>query len=254
MIRLLTIYKISLVLFVGLTLIYAFQGFYPELMTYFSNAFPPFIAGAAVISAGFALRKYGHNLRQRFSLVWLCFTLGMALWFLGETGWAFYTLALGVEIPYPSVADFFWLSGYVPFFIALYLYVKTFGSALSRRTLGIALAIVFALVITVSATLITPVLGVEENFITMIVDFAYPLLDLVLFSVAVLGLAVFIEGNLGKSWLLITAGILVDVSADMLFSYTTAQDLYYSGHFLEILFHLGYLLTLLAFYVHTKEL
>jgi len=53
------------------------------------------------------------------------------MWFLGEAIWAGYTLILNVEIPYPSVADVFWLGGYVPFFVALYLYVKTFGSALS---------------------------------------------------------------------------------------------------------------------------
>jgi len=251
---LLNMYKIGLVLAVGLTVIYVFQGFYPEFMSYFSNAVPPFIAGAAVISSGFALRKYGRNLRQQFSLVWLCFTLGMALWFLGETGWAIYTLLLGVEIPYPSIADVFWLSGYVPFFIALYLYVKTFESALSRRTLGITMVAVSILSVLVSAALITPIVGAEEDSVTMLVDFAYPLLDLVLFSVAVLGLAVFLKGNLGKSWLLINAGILSNVSADMLFSYTTAQDMYYSGHLLELLFHWGYIFFLLAFYVHTKEL
>jgi len=247
-------YKVGLVLAVGLTLIYAFQGFYPEFMSSFSNAFPPFIAGAAVISSGFAFRKYGHDLKEQFSLVWFCFTFGMALWFLGETGWAIYTLLLGVEIPYPSIADVFWLSGYVPFFLALYLYVKTFGFVLSRRTLVILMTAVFGLSVLVSATLITPILGAEENSITMFVDFAYPLLDLALFSVAVLGLAVFLKGNLGKSWLLINAGILSNVGADMLFSYTTAQETYYSGHPLELLFHFGYLLFLLAFYVHAKEL
>jgi len=251
---LLAIYKIGLVLAVVLTLIYAFQGFYPEFMVSFSNAFPPFIAGAAVISSDFAFRKYGHDLRERFSLVWLCFTFGMAFWFLGETGWAIYTLVLGVEIPYPSIADVFWLSGYFPLFLALYWYVKTFGFVLSRRTLVILMTTVFVLSVLVSAVLITPILGAEEDSITMLVDFAYPLLDLVLFSVAVLGLAVFLKGNLGKSWLLINAGILSNVGADILFSYMTAQETYYSGHPLELLFHFGYLLFLLAFYAHAKEL
>ena len=117
-----------------------------------------------------------------------------------------------------------------------------------------ALAIVALMAILVSATLITPIIGTEEDLITMSFDFAYPFLDLVLFSVAVLGLAIFLKGNLGKSWLLITAGILVDATADILFSYTTAQEVYYSGHFIDLLFHFGYLLPLLAFYVHTKEL
>lgn len=247
-------YKISLGLASGLALFYAFQGFYPDFMSFFSNAFPPFIAGAAVVSSSFALQKYGRNLRERFSLVWLSFTLGMALWFLGEVCWAVYTLLLGVEIPYPSIADVFWLSGYVPMFIALFLYVKTFGSVLSRRMVGTAMVIVFVLSVLVSATLITPIVGAEEDLVTMFADFAYPLLDLALLSAAILGLAVFSKGSLGKSWLLINAGIMSDVVADILFSYTTAQETYYNGHPLELLFHWGYILFLLAFYVHTKEL
>lgn len=247
-------YKISLVLVSGLALFYAFQGFYPDCMSFFSNAFPPFIAGAAVISSGFGLRKYGRNLKERFSIVWLFFTAGMLLWFLGELGWAVYTLLLNVEIPYPSIADVFWLSGYVPFFIALYLYVKNFASVLSRRMLCIVLGIVVILCALASVTLITPIIGAEEDPIALVVDFAYPLLDLLLFSVATLGLAIFSKGSLGKSWLLINVGILMDVAGDMLFSYTTAQGTYYSGHPLELFFHWGYMLFLLAFYVHTKEL
>jgi len=254
MIRLLAIYKAGLALAVGLTVIYAFQGCYPEFMSFFSNAFPPFIAGAAVGASTLALRRYGHGVRERFPLVWLCFTLGMTLWFMGETSWAVYTLLFGVELPYPSIADVFWLGGYIPLFIALYLYVKTFGSVLSRRTIGIAMLVTFILSVLVSTTLITPVVGADEDLVTALVDFAYPLLDLVLFSVAVLGLTVFLKGSLGKSWLLISAGILSFTGADMLFSYTTAQGVYYTGHLLELLFHFGDLLFILAFYVHVKEL
>lgn len=250
----LTIYKASLVLMVGLTLIYAFQSYYPEFMSFFSNSFAPVIAGAAVISSGLSLQKYWHKIRERFSIVWLCFTFGLLLWFVGETIWMGYTLVLSVEIPYPSIADAFWLIGYCPFFIALYFYVKIFGSALPRKTLGISMVPTVILTLLVFITLITPILGAEEDLITLIVDFAYPLLDIALFSLSLLGLLIFLKGKLGKSWLLINAGILSNVCADILFSFTTAQGVYYSGHLLELLYHFGYLFFLLAFYVHTKEL
>jgi len=252
--HLLTIYKASLILMVGLALIYTFQGYYPEFIWFFSNAFPPVIAGAAVVSAGLSLEKYWYKVRERFSMVWLCFTFGLIFWFVGEAVWMGYTLVWGVEIPYPSVADAFWLVGYVPFFIALYFYVKIFGSALSKKTLAISIAATAILSLLISITLITPILGAEEDLLTLIVDFAYPLLDIALFSVSLLGLLIFLNGKLGKSWMLINAGILSDVAADILFSYTTAQGIYYTGHLLELLYHFGYLSFLLAFYVHTKEL
>lgn len=250
----LTIHKISLILMVSLILIYAFQGYYPEFMWFFSNAFPPIIASAAVISSGFSLQKYWHRTRERFSIVWLCFTCGLFLWFIGEAIWMGYTLILGVETPYPSFADAFWLVGYVPFFLALYYYVKIFGSALSMRALTISMSATIILSLFASFTLITPIVTVEEDLVTLIVDFAYPLLDVALFSVALLGFLIFLRGKLGKSWLLINAAILSNVSADILFSYTTAQEIYYSGHLLELFYHFGYIFFLLAFYVHTREL
>jgi len=254
MIDLLTIYKISLFLIVGLALLYGFQSYYPEFISFFSNAFPPLIAGVVVVVSGISLEKYWHRTRERFSIVWLCFTIGLFLWFLGESVWAGYTLILGVDIPYPSIADAFWLLGYIPFFIALLLYVKIFRLALPRKMLIISLATTVVLAILVFIALITPLLGAGEDLTTLIVDFAYPLLDLTLFSVAFLGLLIFVKGGVGKSWLLINAGILANVCGDILFSYTTAQEIYYNGHPLDILFDLGYLFFLLAFYVHTKEL
>jgi len=223
-------------------------------MSFFSNAFPPLIAGAAVVSSIVASRKYGLNIRVRFSLVWVSFALGLALWFLGELCWAIYTLIMGVEIPYPSIADVFWLSGYIPLFVALFVYVKIFRSVLSRRMIGIAVAIVFALSVIVSATLIIPIVEVEEDLVKMFFDFVYPFFDLVLLFVAILGLIVFFKGSLGKSWLLINAGIVSIAVADILFSYTTAQEIYYNGHPLELFFHWGYILFLLAFHIHVKEL
>ncbi len=254
MVYLLTIYKISLILIVGLTLIYAFQGHYPNFISFFSNAFPPLIAGAAVISSGFSLQKYWHKAREQFSTVWLCFTCGLFFWFVGKAIWAGYTLVLGVKIPYPSVADAFLLSGYVPFFIALYLYVEIFESVLSRRILIISLTITVIITILVSTALIAPVMGTEADLTTTVVDFAYPILGLGLLSIAILGLLIFLKGNLGKSWALINAGILLNTWGYVLFSYTTSQGTYYSGHPIDLLYAVAYVFFLLAFYVHVKEL
>lgn len=244
----------SLVLAFSLTLVYAFQVFYPDFMSLFSNAFPPFIAGAAVVYSGFALKKYGCNLKVHFSLVWLCFAFWMMLWFLGEVCWAIYTLLLNIEIPYPSIADVFWLSGYIPLFIGLFTYVKTFWSVLSRRLIGTAMRIFLISSIPTSAVLLMPVMNLEEDVVAMFFDFAYPFTDLALLFMAILGLVIFFKGSLGKSWLLINAGIMSEIVADVLFSITTAQETYYNGHPLELFFHWGYILFILAFYVHTKEL
>ncbi|MEM3618030.1 MAG: hypothetical protein QXK47_03020 [Candidatus Bathyarchaeia archaeon] len=247
------IYKAGLLITVSLILIYALQGFYPQFIGIFSNAFPLIVAGAAVVVSGLSLERYWRKAKGQFSIIWFYFTCGLLLWFIGETVWAGYTLILNIELPYPSIADVFWIAGYIPFFIALYLYVKLFGGTLTKKMLASSMGITAALTILVTSVLLTPVLTVEENLTAAVMDFAYPILDLSLFSVALLGLMIFWKGRLGKSWLFINVAILMNACADILFSWTTAQEIYYSGHVLDLLFDLAYLSFLMAFYVHTKE-
>ena len=161
--------------------------------------------------------------------------------------------------PYPSLADVFWLAGYFPFLIALFYYLQIFRPAVSKRMFqmagvvacGIGLAIFVPLMFFIEA---------EQASAAMFFDIAYPAFDLALFVGAFLGLLVFtttrLKGNMATSWLLIFLGFLMYTIGDVLFSYTTLWGTYWeaSAHPLELFFHFGDILLLLAFYTHTKEL
>lgn len=129
----LTIYKIALILMVGLALTYAFQGYYQEFMSFFSNAFPPVIAGAAVVVSGISLQKYWRKREERFSIIWLLFTIRLFFWFIGESVWMGYTLVWNVEVPYPLVADAFWILGYIPLFFLHYTFMLKSSVQLCQR-------------------------------------------------------------------------------------------------------------------------
>jgi len=251
-----TAYATSLVLSVSLVLIYFFQGKYPDFMYFFSNAYFPLIAAVAVIVSGFALRKYWGNPGEKFPKIWTGFTLGMIFWFLGELGWAIYTLLLNVEIPYPSIADAAWLIGYVPLFIALYLYIQTFQFAVSKTMFAIATVAVCIASFAFLLLLVPPIFAntSEKDIVTLTVDIAYPALDIVLFSLSILGVLIFAKGKVAQAWLLINGAILMNVIGDLLFSYTTLQGTYYNGHWSELFFAWGYILFALAFHAHNKEL
>jgi len=152
-------YILCLIGGIGVAIVYAFQGFYSEFMYDFSNVAPPFIAGVAVASSFFALRRYWDYFGSRLSMIWLSFALGMLLWFLGEVGWAYYTMVVGIEVPYPSIADVFWLAGYLPLFLALLLYVELFQPAISVRLFLLAGAIVGIVSALVFSSLMIPVLA-----------------------------------------------------------------------------------------------
>ena len=226
----------------------------------FSNISSPIIAGVAALSSFFALRRYWDKIGSRISRIWLCFTLGMLLWFLGEPCWASYAMFLNVEIPFPSIADVFWLSGYLPLFIALLLYVEIFQPAITFKLFLVAGAIVASMSAIIFSSLMIPVLAnaSQQDMVTLGVSLAYPALDLFLFLEAILGVSVFtitkLKGRIGVAWHFMNAAILLNVIADMAFSYTTLNNTYYDGHPLELLYHFGYMLFALAFYVHQKEL
>lgn len=245
---------------IGLALIYVFQSFYFDFMYTFSNVVAPVVASVAVLSSFFALRRYWDNLGSRLSRIWLGFSIGMLLWFFGEVGWAVYAMVLNVEIPYPSIADVFWLSGYVPLFIALLLYLQLFQPVISAKMFFGAAAIAAGVSSAAFPPLMFPLLAdtSQQDLITLGISLAYPSLDIALFLEAVIGLLVFtvarVKGRVGRAWHLMNLAILLNVVADMSFSYTTVDGTYYNGHPLELLFHFGYLTFALAFFVHSKEL
>jgi hypothetical protein len=182
----------------------------------------------------------------------------MVCWFLGEVTWGLYDLALGVEVPYPSFADVFWLFGYVPLFIALESYVMLFRPAVSKKIVGVTSSTVSVGAVAASFIFIIPSLADTTQIYATITNLAYPLLDLLLFGVSLLGLLVFsttsLKGKMSNVWLFLNLGIMMNVVADSWFSYATTQGNFYDGHPLELFFHLGYLSFMLAFYLHAKEL
>lgn len=253
-------YGLCLATTIGLIVVYLFQNFYPTFMYTFSNIIAPLTAGVAVLVSFLALRRYWDYFGSRQSKIWLCFSLGMLLWFLGELGWAVYTIVLNVEIPFPSIADVFWLSGYLPLFIALLFYVEMFQRAISVRLFLIAGVIVAFMSALVFSFLMIPVLAdaSQQDFLMLSISLAYPGLDIFLFLEAVLGLLVFTvtkhKGRIGLAWLFMNIAILSNVLGDMAFSYTTLNGTYYNGHLTELFFLFGYILFALAFYAHTREL
>jgi hypothetical protein len=249
-------YILSMLLGLTLTLIYIFQESFPDFIYLFSNAFPPVIAGVAVVSAGLALKKYWGKPKDKFSRIWLAFTLGMIFWFLGELGWAIYTLVLNVEIPYPSIADAAWLVGYIPLFVAFHGYVRNFQFTISRKFFTIGALVIGLVCFGHFAYFVAPVFAdmAGKEALTIAGDIAYPALDLCLLGYSLLALLIFMRGRIAFAWALISSATFMFVLADMLFTYATLQGTYFTGHPLELPFHFGYILYALAFYTHTKEL
>lgn len=225
------------------------------LLYVLSNGLPPILALAALVFAAVALRTNGVSFKDRVSMVWLGYSLGVLFWFLGESTWAVYTLLYSIPIPFPSPADVFWLAGYAPLMCAILLIAWPFREFfLSRKMLAVILGLfVLAGLLLLELVPATYASEIGEGFVTVAISLAYPLLDVALLVVALPILFLFGKGTYWRPFMAITLGLLLTFAADVLFTWTTLNGTYYDGSYLELFFHWSYLALAYGFYLRSRR-
>ena len=115
------------------------------------------------------------------------FTLGMASWTLAEVTWGIYYFVLRIPVPYPSVADWFYIGAYVPLSLALLTYFFAFRAGMTRRKLAISVVAIASLAALVLALSLPRNLRKTQPLVTTFTDLIYPLLkNYFLLSLAIL--------------------------------------------------------------------
>jgi hypothetical protein len=238
----------------GLFAIYVLLSPDPSISEPLSNVLPALTAGSAFVGSYLCLRKYGFGLRKRFQAVWVLLTLGFGLWVTAEVTWSFYYFVLNVPVPYPSVADVFYVSGYFPVIIGGAMYFDVFKAGLSRRRLAVA-AISIAAAVSTALTFVVPVLYSQSQSASLdVTSVLYPVLDLTLVSLAILSLSIFYGGRIAKWWVIFGVAASLYVVADEYFVYQAALGTYVNGDFDDFIFLFAYVTFALAFYAHKREL
>jgi hypothetical protein len=181
------------------------------------------------------------------------FSFGLVFWFLCEITWAIYGLGFNVEIPHSSIADAFWLIGYLFVALAIVTYLRAFQSSLGlgRIILASAVAITVVLVLTVIA------IGLFSNWLGfMVVAFGieFPLLEVAALFLSTVLIAVFRGGRVRRAWYFIAAALIFNVAADLLFGYATSQGVYQFGNPVEIFYESAYILLAFGLYEHSRIL
>ena len=158
---------------------------------------------------------------------WILLAIGIGLWFIAESLWAILEVLVGIELPYPSIADFFWLIGF-PFIIIAF--VKGRGQFFSLSHQLVACVIVSAaLVFLILAYILLPIIKSDLDLTEKMLDTAYPLLDSVIFIFALYFFFItYRQLNLdaAKPWLLLSFAFILFIGSDTAFSYFTFQGIY----------------------------
>ncbi len=178
---------------------------------------------------------------------WLGLAAGSLSFLGGQLMLADYQLLRGIDVPFPSPAEAFFLAAY-PFLIASQLgFVRAFRQAGwpfgephedQRRMMMVA---GFALILVLPA--LQPIARSSEPLLDRTISVAYPLLDIVLLAPALLlaraayGLR---GGRAQRVWLALVAGIVCLVLGDILFAYQTSLHFAALDPVVDLLYLLAY--------------
>jgi hypothetical protein len=142
------------------------------------------VASAVVMSLVIVSRQKSSGL---FGRAYVSLAIGLALWLAAEVIWGYYELGLGVETPFPSIADVFWIASYAPFAYHLFGTAKFFGKGVKKSTIAVvcAAAAIF-LYVYVQAIVGVSELEGPDALVSLAISIAYPVLDVILLIPAVL--------------------------------------------------------------------
>jgi diguanylate cyclase len=195
----------------------------------------------ATVCAGFAAAWQ----QGRRRAAWICMTVGLAGWALGEAIWAYFDLVLHID-PFPSVADVAYLLYPVGACLALVLYPIGHSRPARLRMVLDGLIVAGALF---QMSWVTVLRGVYEaggeTHVAVALSLAYPVTDIVVVTVALLML---VRARPGQRLILVllTLGNVLNALSDTVFVYLNAHNSYRSGNLVDLGWLVGLLLLGLA--------
>ncbi|MFI5510517.1 putative bifunctional diguanylate cyclase/phosphodiesterase [Mycobacterium sp. NPDC051804] len=213
----------------GLWLAFGWGG--PDVLIVVSDLGSLVVEALAIICVALAIRSTSG--RQR--MAWVALAAGLVSWFVGDAIWAIYELGLGVEVPFPSLADVGYLLYYVfTLFVLVMLPTGNAAATLARLFLdGLLLALsLFALAWVSGLDDVVAAGGTDPLSFALLLF--YPLADLALLTMAALMLSRAGPGQRSTISLLAT-GIAVLAVADSVYVYLNINGTYLSGDFIDIL-------------------
>jgi hypothetical protein len=182
------------------------------------------------------------------SAAWRLLAAGFTAFGVAEGLDAWYEVALRVPRPFPSLADVFFLGGYLLLVPAMAGFIRAYrgsGFEVGSRAQHIAIGLLaYGAGILAGWGPLHAIASGSAPWSERALSLAYPLLDFVMLAVALVLLriaAVFRGGYVWRVWGLLLAGLAFTGAADLVFAFLTAGGLSVSRGLMETLYLLSYL-------------
>lgn len=174
-------------------------------------------------------------------------SLGTLFWSLGMLMWNYYIFIAAVEIPYPSLADAFFILSWPFWAIGVLNLSKATGVRYALKAMGGKLMTVVIPVIAIAASYYLLVVVARGGVIELdptsawkvFFDLFYPIGSAVILALTLTFVSLsgsFLGGRYRTPIIILVCAFLVNYFADFLFSWTTTNETYFNGHFVDFLF------------------
>jgi diguanylate cyclase (GGDEF)-like protein/PAS domain S-box-containing protein len=182
--------------------------------------------------------------RQRY--VWFLLAIGNLSFIIAQSVW-FYQIHIYKSPPYPSLADFLWLTQYFLNLAALIMGISiTKGALLIRFISSISIFMTTAITLSIHFLIIPILKKSSQSSWEISYSLAYPVIDLALLFGAI-GLFYLSKYSINKKILsLLTLGFFIQIFADTAHTYLFSKGEYVPGGYVDPLWILPLLLIGLA--------
>lgn len=166
---------------------------------------------------------------------------GIAAYAMGELIWMHYQIGVGVEPPYPGIADFFYGPAmYAPLALAMWSALASMRRIRdTRKPFIIAGAVsLFAAMVLWSSVLIHFAEDRSLSPLFRAVSLAYPLADVFLLLFPAIALVVVLADiggvSLARPWYSVATAMLLLAISDTIYGYVQVHDVYVVGTILDV--------------------
>ncbi|MFY3741546.1 MAG: hypothetical protein HMLIMOIP_002003 [Candidatus Nitrosomirales archaeon] len=219
---------------------------------YFGNILRPILAAVATTLALIVVCR--QKLSGIFGRSYAFLAGGLVLYLIAEVLWGYFSIGLGIEVPFPSLADTFWLAAYGPFGYGLFSLFRLYSK--QGKSQMKALAVVSLSVAAFSSYYILQLLSVSDltepdAAIAVAISIAYPILDSILIIPALLVIL-----SSGKGYLTSVPWIFVSwiftAIADGIFGFTAVTSIAGDISIWNVFYNAAYLSMAAGLFWHNR--
>lgn len=180
------------------------------------------------------------------------FAIGLGLQGFGQTTFSIYTTVLGIEIPYPSIADIGYFGSVIAYLIGIWYIARVAGVTFRLKSFHHKMQVVIfpTLLLVVSYTFFLREYELDwSGPLRIILDFGYPLGEALYLGVAILALSLsrnILGGIMRGPLTLLMAALVAQYVAEFNFLYQAANESWQNGGYGDMLYLLSYFVIALA--------